>query len=190
MNICSNCHQALGEELSICPVCVTWMNRSRTAVDEYRIDSFVHEGHGAIGYRAHREGDAEAVFIRVFKPESGITPETAARLRLELETLRNLPAGRFVRHIDFRRSPEGYWYRVSEWLDAEPWGDLIGSGYFLSTAHAVEIFLPIAEGIAQLHAMCDLDYVPNTAQEKEIKVALVDSFGLGGTNVAILYKKI
>ncbi len=37
---------------------------------------------------------------------------------------------------------------------------------------------------------CDLDYVPNTAQEKKIKVALVDSFGLGGTNVAILYKKI
>jgi len=36
---------------------------------------------------------------------------------------------------------------------------------------------------------CDLDYVPNQAQRKVIDVAIVDSFGLGGTNVVIVYKK-
>jgi 3-oxoacyl-[acyl-carrier-protein] synthase II len=36
---------------------------------------------------------------------------------------------------------------------------------------------------------CDLDYVPNQAQRKEIGLAIVDSFGLGGTNVVIVYKK-
>jgi 3-oxoacyl-(acyl-carrier-protein) synthase len=35
---------------------------------------------------------------------------------------------------------------------------------------------------------CDLDYVPNTAKRKKIKTAIVDSFGLGGTNVAIIFR--
>ncbi|MBI4495716.1 MAG: beta-ketoacyl-[acyl-carrier-protein] synthase family protein [Deltaproteobacteria bacterium] len=35
---------------------------------------------------------------------------------------------------------------------------------------------------------CDLDYVPKTARRKEIQVALVDSFGLGGTNVVIILR--
>jgi 3-oxoacyl-[acyl-carrier-protein] synthase II len=37
---------------------------------------------------------------------------------------------------------------------------------------------------------CDLDYVPNQLREKKIKTALVDSFGLGGTNVVIVFKKV
>ncbi len=37
---------------------------------------------------------------------------------------------------------------------------------------------------------CDLDYIPNEAQEKRIEIAMVDSFGLGGTNVVLLYRKI
>jgi 3-oxoacyl-[acyl-carrier-protein] synthase II len=37
---------------------------------------------------------------------------------------------------------------------------------------------------------CDLDFVPNQAREKKIQIALVNSFGLGGTNVVIAYRKI
>jgi 3-oxoacyl-[acyl-carrier-protein] synthase II len=37
---------------------------------------------------------------------------------------------------------------------------------------------------------CDLDYVPNTARRKKIKTAIVNSFGLGGTNVVIAFRKI
>ena len=36
---------------------------------------------------------------------------------------------------------------------------------------------------------CDLDYVPNTSRRKRIKTALVNSFGLGGTNVVIAFQK-
>jgi len=36
---------------------------------------------------------------------------------------------------------------------------------------------------------CDLDYVPNKARRKRIKTALVNSFGLGGTNVVIVFQK-
>ncbi|MGD9807637.1 MAG: beta-ketoacyl-ACP synthase II [Deferribacterales bacterium] len=36
---------------------------------------------------------------------------------------------------------------------------------------------------------CPLDYVPNKAQEKEVKYALSNSFGFGGTNGTLIFKK-
>lgn len=37
---------------------------------------------------------------------------------------------------------------------------------------------------------CDLDFVPHTAKEKQINYALSNSFGFGGTNVSLIFKKI
>ncbi len=36
---------------------------------------------------------------------------------------------------------------------------------------------------------CDLDYVPNKAQKMDVKFAMSNSFGFGGTNATLLFKK-
>jgi len=36
---------------------------------------------------------------------------------------------------------------------------------------------------------CDLDYVPNKARQTDVKVALTNSFGFGGTNATLVFKK-
>lgn len=73
------------------------------------------------------------------------------------------------------------------------------TGHLLGATGAVEaIFtvLALKEGIIPptmnyetLDPECDLDYVPNEARKKNIRVALSNSFGFGGHNATLAFKK-
>ncbi|MBQ0139729.1 MAG: beta-ketoacyl-ACP synthase II [Kurthia sp.] len=73
------------------------------------------------------------------------------------------------------------------------------TGHMLGAAGGVEaIFsvLALKEGIVpptiNLHTPaeeCDLDYVPNEARQQELKYALSNSFGFGGHNATLVFKK-
>jgi 3-oxoacyl-[acyl-carrier-protein] synthase II len=74
------------------------------------------------------------------------------------------------------------------------------TGHLLGAAGGVEaVFtaLSIARGAVpptiNLHEPdpeCDLDYVPNTARDARIEIALSNSFGFGGTNGTLIFRRV
>ncbi|MFN3921907.1 MAG: beta-ketoacyl synthase N-terminal-like domain-containing protein, partial [Caldimicrobium sp.] len=73
------------------------------------------------------------------------------------------------------------------------------TGHLLGGAGGLEAVLTIKaleEGIVpptinyeEPDPECDLDYVPNQARRAEIKIALSNAFGFGGTNACLIFKK-
>jgi S1-C subfamily serine protease len=141
----------VGEEITTCPSCGGEIGKGREYIDDYRIEEVLHEGHASILCRAVKEGEEKPVMIRIFTRQSGVDEEVAGRLKRELEELKKLPGEGFVSHREIRCSSDGLWYRVSEWVEAESWGDLLGSGRLNDYRVAFDLFSKIALTLEVLH---------------------------------------
>lgn len=151
MKLCHNCGQALAEPIKICPSCGQEVADGLKYVDDYRIIDVVYEGRASIVCRAIKESADTYAALRLFTSTSGVNETVAQRLKVELEELQKLPKDWFVRHDAIRCSSEGKWYRVSEWLDVESWGDLFSSGRLRNLDAAYDLFHRIAAILDGLH---------------------------------------
>ena len=151
MKLCQSCGQLLAEDIIACPSCGSHVAEGRKTIDDFRIVEVLHEGYATILCRAVKEQTAEPFMIRIFAPQSGVDEKIAQRLKTELEELHKLPQEYFVQHFEIRRSSDGLWYRVSEWLDTENWGNLIASGVFQDYRIALRLFRRIALILDGLH---------------------------------------
>jgi 3-oxoacyl-[acyl-carrier-protein] synthase II len=72
-------------------------------------------------------------------------------------------------------------------------GHLLGGAGGLEAGISVlalrDQILPPTVNYENPDSSCDLDYVPNTARKAELRYALSNSFGFGGTNASLLFKK-
>ncbi len=151
MRLCPKCDQPVAEEITHCPACGNEIGEGRKYIDDYRIVDILHEGHSSFLCRAIRERTGEMVMIRLFTAQSGVDEEVAERLKQELERLKNLPDKGFVRHYAIRRSSDGLWYRISEWIDTVSWGSLLTSGRLKDRQVAFDLFFQMASILTVLH---------------------------------------
>ncbi len=151
MKLCPKCDQSVAEEITTCPTCGSIIGEGRKYIDDYRIVDVLHEGHSSFLCRAIRERTQELVMIRLFTPEAGVDDKVVWRLKRELEELKKLPHEGFVRHHAIRQSSDGLWYRISEWINSESWGSLLGSGKLRDRSVLIDLFYQMASTLAVLH---------------------------------------
>jgi len=72
-------------------------------------------------------------------------------------------------------------------------GHLLGAAGGIEAAFSVLAvhngIVPATINMDNQDPACDLDYVPNTARDADIKVAVSNSFGFGGTNASVIVRK-
>jgi len=73
------------------------------------------------------------------------------------------------------------------------------TGHLLGAAGGVEAvisvlaidrgILPPTINLENPDPECDLDYIPNTARKAQVEIAMSNSFGFGGTNACLVFRR-
>ena len=104
------------------------------------------------------------------------------------------PLGDLAETLAIKRALGDHAYRMMVSSTKSMTGHLLGAA---GGAEAIFSVLAIHHGIVpptinldEPGEGCDLDYVPHTAREKKIDVAVSNGFGFGGTNGTLVFKRI
>jgi S1-C subfamily serine protease len=151
MKQCHQCGQLLAEEITTCPTCGSDVAEGIQSIDNYRILSVLHEGYSSVVCHAIDEDTRKEVAIRIFTPQSGVDEKIAARLKQELEILKELPEDYFIKHLAIKQSATGLWYRVSEWIDNIHWGQILTSDRLKDYRTVFHLFYRMASILEGLH---------------------------------------
>lgn len=151
MKLCKSCGQIISEKITTCPGCGDHIIDGIKFIDDYRIQAIIHEGRSSLVCRAVKDHGKKPVSIRLFSKNSGVDDVVAKRLERELKELKKLPTEHFVEHYAIKKSAEGLWYRVSEWVDATDWGSVFMSGLLNDQRRMVTLFHNIAAVLDLLH---------------------------------------
>ena len=104
------------------------------------------------------------------------------------------PLGDLAETMAVKRALGDYAYKTAISSTKSMTGHLLGAaGGVEAVFSALSIHEQVAPptiNIFDQDEACDLDYVPNTARQMKIDVALSNSFGFGGTNGTLVFRKV
>ena len=104
------------------------------------------------------------------------------------------PLGDLAETMAVKRALGDYAYKTAISSTKSMTGHLLGAaGGVEAVFSALSVYEQVAPptiNIFDQDEACDLDYVPNTARQMKIDVALSNSFGFGGTNGTLVFSKI
>ena len=147
---------------------------------------------------------ADAYHMTAPEPE-GLGAIAAMRLALEAARLSpedvdyinahgtSTPVGDTAETRAIKQVFGGHAYRLAVSAVKSMTGHLLGAaGGVESVATVLTIYhglIPPTINYDEPDPGCDLDYVPNKARQAEVRVALTNSFGFGGTNATLVFKQ-
>ena len=104
------------------------------------------------------------------------------------------PAGDKAETMAVKRALGDHAYKVAVSSTKSMTGHLLGAAGGIEAVFSVlairDQILPPTINMDNQDPECDLDYVPNIARETAVNVAMSNSFGFGGTNGTLIFKKI
>ena len=104
------------------------------------------------------------------------------------------PAGDVAETIALKRALGDHAKKVAISSTKSMTGHLLGAAGGIEAIFSIlairDQVLPPTINIENQDPECDLDYVPNTARDAKIDIAMSNSFGFGGTNGTLIFKKI
>ncbi len=104
------------------------------------------------------------------------------------------PAGDKAETMAVKRALGDYAYKVAVSSTKSMTGHLLGAAGGIEAVFSVlairDQILPPTINMDNQDPECDLDYVPNVARETAVTIAMSNSFGFGGTNGTLIFKKL
>ncbi|SEA28941.1 3-oxoacyl-[acyl-carrier-protein] synthase II [Thiothrix caldifontis] len=104
------------------------------------------------------------------------------------------PAGDKAETMAVKRALGDHAYKVAVSSTKSMTGHLLGAAGGIEAVFSVlairDQILPPTINMDNQDPECDLDYVPNVARETAVTVAMSNSFGFGGTNGTLIFKKL
>lgn len=135
-------------------------------------------------------GEGAALCMRRALRSAGIDPEQVDYINAHGTST---PAGDLAETRAIKQVFGEYAYRVPVSSTKSMTGHLLGAA---GGVEAIFTILAIRDQVApptinldNPDPECDLDYVPHTAREMKIDIAMSNSFGFGGTNSTLIFKK-
>ena len=139
----------------------------------------------------HPEGKGAALSMRKAIQKAGLTPDAVDYVNAHGTStpVGDVAETRALKTVFGERAPE---VPVSSTKSMH--GHLMGASGALEAAVCVLAIdrgmIPPTINLDHQDSDCDLDYVPNVSRRHDVRVALSNSFGLGGHNATLLFRKM
>jgi 3-oxoacyl-[acyl-carrier-protein] synthase II len=136
------------------------------------------------------DGDGAARCMRMAIKDAGLKPEDVDYINAHGTST---PLNDLTETVAIKRVFGDYAKKVPISATKSMTGHLLGAA---GSTEAIFTILSIRDGILpptinyeEADPQCDLDYVPNVARQKPVKIAMSNAFGFGGTNATLVFKK-
>jgi len=137
------------------------------------------------------DGDGAARCMSAALKDAGLNPEQIGYINAHGTST---PAGDLAETVAIKRCFGDAARKVMVSSTKSMTGHLLGAAGGVEAIFSVlamrDGIVPPTINLDQPGEGCDLDYVPNTARQAQVDIALSNSFGFGGTNGTLVFRRI